>query len=195
MPASAIRLSALDDSFLTVESPTAHMHVGWASFFEPPAGRPRPSFEELRRHVRARLSRAPRYRQKISPAPLELDAPSWVDDPDFDIDRHVTRTDSADLDEVVADCMSEQLDRDRPLWEMRVADNLPDGRIGVVGKAHHCMVDGVAAVELASLLLDPTEEAPEEDDDDWRPPAGARHRVPADRDRRRAGARAARPRA
>jgi diacylglycerol O-acyltransferase / wax synthase len=169
VPGTATRLSPLDDSFLAVESPTAHMHVGWAAIYEPPAGRPRPGFEELRGHVGARLSRAPRYRQKISPAPLELDAPSWIDDPHFNLAQHVTRAGSGDLDEVVAACMSEQLDRDRPLWEIRIADRLDDGRIGVVGKAHHCMVDGVAAVELASLLLDPTPDASDVDDDGWRP--------------------------
>lgn len=168
MPASPIPLSALDDSFLTLESPTAHMHVGWAAVFEPPTGRPRPGFEDLRAHIGARLSRAPRYRQRLSSAPLELDAPCWVDDRDFDLSRHVTPAASPDLDEVVASCMSEQLDRERPLWEIRVADRLSDGRIGVVGKAHHCMVDGVAAVELASLLLDSTPDARAEADE-WRP--------------------------
>ena len=169
MPATAIRLSPLDDSFLAVESPTAHMHVGWASVFEPPSADERPSFAELRRHIGCRLSRAPRFRQRLSPAPLGLDSPSWIDDQAFDLGRHVRRARSADLDEVVADCMSQQLDRDRPLWEIRVADRLADGRIGVVGKAHHCMVDGIAAVELASVLLDPTSGAPEETGDDWRP--------------------------
>ena len=169
MPASATRLSALDDSFLAVESPTAHMHVGWASLFEPPAERPRPSFEELRDHIGARLSRAPRFRQKISHAPLGLDSPSWIDDPEFDIARHVRSIDSGDLDEIVAGCMSEPLDHERPLWEFCIADELSDGRIGVVGKAHHCMVDGIAAVELASVLLDPTPEPPAADGEGWRP--------------------------
>ena len=136
MHASANRLSALDDSFLTVESPTAHMHVGWAAVFEPPAGRSRPRFEDLRAHIGARLSRAPRYRQKLCSAPLELGAPCWIDDREFDLARHVTRASSDDLDDVVATCMSEQLDRARPLWEVRIADRLADGRIGVVGKAH-----------------------------------------------------------
>lgn len=169
MPASVNRLSALDDSFLTVESPTAHMHVGWAAVFEPPADQSRPRFEDLRAHIGARLSRAPRYRQKLCPAPLELGAPCWMDDSEFDLARHVTRAASDDLDHVVATCMSEQLDRRRPLWEVRIADRLADGRIGVVGKAHHCMVDGVAAVELASLLLDPVPDAPAEAEDGWRP--------------------------
>ena len=106
-----------------------------------------------------RLGRAPRYRQKISPAPLDIEAPSWIDDPDFDISRHVRRGGSEDLDQAVEHCMSRQLSRDRPLWEVRIAERLDDGRIAVIGKAHHCMVDGIAAVELASLLLDPTADA------------------------------------
>lgn len=166
---STTRLSPLDDSFLATESATAHMHVGWAAVFEPPEGRPRPSFEELRRHIEGRLHRAPRYRQKLSPAPLDLDAPSWVDDEGFEPGRHLTRSPSGDLDQIIAECMSRQLDRGRPLWEIRIAERLDGGRIGLVGKVHHCMVDGVAAVELGLLLLDPTPEPPEEGDDRWRP--------------------------
>src|SRR5215218_5112851 len=171
MGATAARLSPLDDSFLAVESPTAHMHVGWAAVFERPSSGRGPSFEELRAHIGSRLARMPRCRQKLSSTPLDLDAPCWVDDPDFDLSRHIVRASSSDFDEVVADCMSEQLDRERPLWELLIADRLEDGRIGVVGKVHHCMVDGIAAVELASLLLDPTPEAPAERGDEWNPPA------------------------
>jgi len=179
--ATATRLSPLDDSFMGLEGPTAHMHVGWTALFEPPADGRRPSFEELRHHIDLRLGRAPRYRQKISPAPLEIDAPSWIDDPDFDISRHVRRAASKDLDQAVEDCMSRQLSRDHPLWEVRIAEELSDGRIAVIGKAHHCMVDGIAAVELASLLLDPTADAGAGAEDDWRPAAapGAAARVVA----------------
>jgi diacylglycerol O-acyltransferase len=166
---TAVRLSPLDDSFLAVETPSAHMHVGWAAVFEPPREGRRPTFYELRRHIESHLPRAPRYRQKISGAPLGLDAPSWVDDESFDVGRHVTRAKSDDLDQVVDECMSRQLDRDRPLWEICVADELADGSMAVVGKAHHCMVDGIAAVELSSLLLDPTPEPPRELGDGWRP--------------------------
>ncbi len=168
---TATRLSPLDDSFLGLEEPTVHMHVGWTALFDPPADRPRPSFEELRRHIGMRLNRAPRYRQKISPAPLDIDAPSWIDDPYFDISNHVRRATSEDLDQAIEQCMSRQLPRQRPLWEIRVAERLGDGRIAVIGKAHHCMVDGVAAVELASLLLDPTADASVEEADGWRPDA------------------------
>jgi diacylglycerol O-acyltransferase / wax synthase len=165
------RLSGLDASFLDVEGPTAHMHVGWASTFSPPDDGPRPSFEELRDHIAGRLGRAPRYRQKLAPVPFDVDEPVWVDDEDFDPARHILRARSAALDDVVEEVMSHPLERDRPLWEMWIAERLEDGRVGMVGKAHHCMVDGIAAVELTSVLLDPSPEPEEPGPDGWRPQA------------------------
>jgi len=163
------RLSALDDSFLAVENASAHMHVGWAATFQPPEGRPAPGFDELRDHIASRLPRAPRYRQRIAPVPFGLNAPIWVDDERFDVSRHVLASSATSFPDLVDSCMSTQLRRDRPLWQICVAERLDDGRIGVVGKAHHCMVDGIAAVELASLLLDPTPRPPPEESDGWRP--------------------------
>src|SRR5215207_4960312 len=133
------RLSALDDSFLAVESPSAHMHVGWAATFRPPGRGEPPRFAELRDHIEGRLCRAPRYRQRLAQVPLGLNAPIWVDDESFDINRHVVASSARRLADLVDGCMSQQLDRDRPLWQIYISDRLDDGRIGVVGKAHHCM--------------------------------------------------------
>lgn len=163
------RLSPLDASFLALESRTAHMHVGWAASFDPPARGERPSFEQLRDHIGSRLSRAPRYRQRLKGDPLGIIPPYWVDDEGFDLDRHVVLARSPSLGRVVAECMSEQLPRDRPLWQICIAPQLDDGRIGVVGKAHHSMVDGIAAVELVSLLLDPEADASPAGADEWWP--------------------------
>lgn len=171
------RLSALDDSFLAVENASAHMHVGWAATFRPPEDGEAPRFEELRDHIASRLCRAPRYRQRIAPVPFGLNAPIWVDDQRFDVRRHVLASSATRFPELVDSCMSTQLRRDRPLWQMCIAERFEDGRIGVVGKAHHCMVDGIAAVELASLLLDPTPDPPPAESDGWlprRPPGAAR---------------------
>jgi diacylglycerol O-acyltransferase / wax synthase len=162
------RLSALDDSFLAVESANAHMHVGWAATFRPPEHGRAPRFAELRDHIHSRLSRAPRYRQRIARVPLGLNAPIGIDDRSFDVNRHVVASSERQLGDLVDACISQQLPRDRPLWQICIADQLEDGRIGVVGKAHHCMVDGIAAVELGSLLLDPTPEPPREESDGWR---------------------------
>ena len=148
------RLTALDASFLQVESPKAHMHVGWAATFAPPPGGAAPTFSELRDHVAARLHRAPRYRQRLAPTPLGLREPAWIDDPGFELDRHLLHARSDDLARIVETVLSVPLDRDRPLWEIWYVDGLSGGRVGMVGKAHHCMVDGIAAVELATMLLD-----------------------------------------
>jgi len=174
---SSTRLTPLDASFLEVESPTAHMHVGWAAAFDPPPDRRSPCFTELRDHIDGRMCRAPRYRQKLAEVPLGFSEPVWVDDLDFDIARHVHRARSGNLREITDAAMSTPLRRDRPLWEIWIADRLDDGRTGVVGKAHHCMVDGIAAVELASLLLDPSPEPPQPEPDGWQasgPPSGRR---------------------
>jgi len=183
----AERLSPLDASFLDVEGPSAHMHVGWAAEFLPPAERPRPTYSELRPHIESRLGRAPRYRQRLESVPLALDDPVWVDDPAFDADRHVHRAPHRDLMSLADAVFSEPLDLDRSPWEVWIADQTGEGRLGIVGKVHHCMVDGLAAWDLAGLLLDPTPEPPAPELDRWQPRAappalamlasGLRHRA------------------
>src|SRR5947199_3935069 len=163
------RLSTLDASFLEVESPSAHMHVGWASLFRPPLDSGRPTFGEVRDHIAGRMARAPRYRQRLAPVPFDVSNPVWVDDEEFNVDRHVHHTLAGGISEVTDGVMSVPLDRERPLWEMWVADRLQDGRIGVVGKAHHAMIDGLAAVQMASLVLDVTPEPAPVEGDTWRP--------------------------
>ncbi len=161
------RLSALDASFLSVETPTAHMHAGWVAVFSPDAHGRLPSFSELRDHIERRQARAPRYRQKLASVPLGLHAPEWADDRAFSVDRHVYWAPGS-LHELVEEVMSVPLRRDRPLWEMWICESPEERQFAIVGKTHHCMVDGLAAVELASLLLDPTPEPAACELDGWR---------------------------
>jgi diacylglycerol O-acyltransferase len=164
------RLSALDASFLSVETPTAHMHVGWVAEFAASAEQVVPSFRELRDHIERRISRAPRYRQKLAAVPLGVNAPEWIDDPAFSIDRHVYWANGS-LDDLADEVMSIPLRRDRPLWEIWIYQNEADREFALVGKAHHCMIDGMAALELASLILDPTSTPIEPTPERWK--AGA----------------------
>lgn len=163
---SGLRLSALDASFLAVETPTAHMHVGWVATFSGPPGEQLPEFAAIRAHIERRLARAPRYRQMLAPVPLGVHPPEWVDDQDFSVDRHVYWA-PGPLDEVVEEVMSTPLRRDRPLWEMWICENAAQRELALVGKAHHCMVDGVAAVELGSLLLDSEPRPAGEEGEHW----------------------------
>jgi WS/DGAT/MGAT family acyltransferase len=149
-------LSAQDASFLHVEDEVSHMHIGSAGIFEGPA----PARDELCGAVEAKLHLVPRYRQKVRYPPLHVGPPVWIDDTHFNLDYHVRRTALAspggeeELRALVGRVMSQQLDRTKPLWEMWVAEGLGGGRWALVSKTHHCMVDGVAATDLLSVLLD-----------------------------------------
>ncbi len=164
-----MRLSALDAAFLALESAEAPMHVGWAAVFSPPVDGGLPQFEAVRAHVEGRLGRAPRYRQRLAEVPLGVSDPVWVDDESVDIAAHVRCAPSVDFDALVDEVLSTSLQRDRPLWELWIADGLEGGRLGVVGKAHHCLVDGLGAVELMALLLDLTPERETSDPVPWVP--------------------------
>ncbi|HVF77648.1 MAG TPA: wax ester/triacylglycerol synthase family O-acyltransferase [Solirubrobacteraceae bacterium] len=155
------RLSAIDASFLQLESGSAHMHVAWSSFLAPPDGAARPGVEALRTRVRARLAWVPRCRQRLLSAPFGLGEPRWVDDAHFDLARHVVQL--GDPDEAISyerfaairdTLLSTPLDRDRPLWQIALIPRLSDGRAAVVGRVHHAMADGAAALQVAMLMLD-----------------------------------------
>jgi WS/DGAT/MGAT family acyltransferase len=171
------RLSPLDRSFLHVESPTAHMHVAARARFVPDPAAPAVTLERLRDLVRSRLHASPRFRQRLAFPPGGMSAPVWVDDPTFDLDRHVvgmsaeeeplSRARFAALSDAV---LSEPLDRAHPLWRIHVAPWLEDGTVGLVLKAHHAMVDGLGALALGLLLLDVRPDAPEPDEPpEWTP--------------------------
>ena len=179
------RLTSLDGSFLRVETESAHMHVAWSGLFEPPRdGLPRPSVEALRAKIRTRLGRVPRFRQRLAYPPLRLAEPCWIDDPEFDVARHVTPLGDPDVamplerfTQSTDAVLSEPLDRSRPLWHVYLVPRLEDGRVGLVFKMHHALVDGKSAVELALLLFDLEPDAVLEPDPDWqpeRPPSAAR---------------------
>jgi WS/DGAT/MGAT family acyltransferase len=166
-------LSPLDAAFLSLEAPHAPMHVGWAAKFAPRADGSRPSFEDVRAHIAGRLGRAPRYRQRLADVPLGLGDPVWVDDPQFAIADHVLRAGHGDFQLLADEVLSTPLEHGRPLWELWIAEQLDDGHFGVVGKAHHCLVDGLAAVELMALLLDPEPEPDPGEGPQWVPEVGA----------------------
>ncbi len=154
------RLSALDTAFLELETPTQHMHVGGVFLFRPERDSDF-TFEHFQRLVRSRLHLVPRYRQKLAFPPLGMTHPMWVDDPNFDIAYHVRhaalpRPGGRDqLLEYAGRILSRQLDRQRPLWELYVVEGLEDGDIAIIGKNHHAMIDGMAGVDIVTMLLDP----------------------------------------
>lgn len=170
------RLTPLDASFLYLESATTPMHVGSVMVFAGPAGAsPGVDHARLTRHVQARIAFVPRYRQRLRGVPGRLANPVWVDDERFDISYHVRRSalprpgTREQLAELVARLQARPLDRSRPLWELTLVEGLEDDRFAVVTKVHQALVDGVHAVDLGQVVLDPSADPYDPPAPLWRP--------------------------
>lgn len=157
------QLSPSDMSSLLAERGPIHVHVGGTAIFD---GDP-PPFEELLAHVETRLELIPRFRRRVRYLPGKVMRAEWEDDPDFDLRRHVRHVavpapaDDAGLRELVGRIMSEPLDGSRPLWQLYLIERCgAGGRRGfaAVSKTHHALVDGVSAVDVGAIILDPDPE-------------------------------------
>ena len=150
------RMSPQDAMFLHVEDANNPMHIGGVSVFDGPP----PAYGDLVRTIAAKLPLVPRYRQKVRFVPLGLGRPVWVDDPHFQILYHVRHTavprpgGKDQLRNLAGRIFGQMLDRTKPLWEIWLVEGLESGRWAMISKVHHCMVDGVSATDLLSVLLD-----------------------------------------
>ncbi len=148
-------MSPIDSSFLHVENDVTPMHIGAVSVFEGPP----PPFEDVRAMVAGKLPLVPRYRQKVRFVPLAAGSPTWIDDPHFSLGYHLRHSavpapgDEDQLRQMASRVFSQHLDRNKPLWEMWMIEGLEDGRWAFLSKVHHCMVDGVAATDLMSVMF------------------------------------------
>ena len=156
---TAEALSAADRGSLQAERGPVNMAVAGTLVFE---GGPGTDYDAVAERIAARLHLVPRYRQRLQdPAFGMLANPVWIDDPEFDLHWHLRRAtvgSRAELGEYSAREMSRRLDRTRPLWELHVVHGLEDGHAALVAKMHHALVDGLAAVGIGMVLLDPTPE-------------------------------------
>ena len=170
-PAHKDRLTAVDASFLAQEGRSSHMHVGSVLLFEGPP----PSYEEVLEGIESRLHLVPRYRQKLAFPRLQAGRPVWVDDPTFNLEYHVRHTalpQPGELDQLrllAGRIYSQRLDRSKPLWETWLVQGLADGRFALITKTHHSMIDGIAGVDLASVLFDTTPVPREVEPEPWTP--------------------------
>ena len=155
------RLSALDGSFLRLDTHQSPMHVGWSAVFAAPGDRPRPTVQALRERAARRLHEVPWSRWRLAGAPLGLSEPRWIEDAGFDLDAHVVQLTGAgdpvtgeSFETLRSAVLSAPLDRSRPLWQVFLVPRLEDGRVGMIGKIHHALVDGMAALRIARLFVD-----------------------------------------
>lgn len=171
------RLTALDAAFLHIEREGLPVHIGSAATFEAEPlldERGQLRLDELRAQVEARLDALPRLRRTVLWPSTGLARPCWVDDPDFDVADHVDVVDlpGGDLDALrrhAEELFAEVLPGDRPLWHLRFVTGLTGGRIGLIERVHHALVDGVSGVDVATVLLDLTPEPTDLSPTGWVP--------------------------
>jgi diacylglycerol O-acyltransferase / wax synthase len=156
------RLTPVDASFLHQEGAVSHMHIGGLTVVEGPP----PSMDEFLEQIRRRLHVVPRYRHKLAHTALDSGRPVWIDDPDFSLEYHVRHTalpapgSWGQLQDLTARIFSQQLDRSKPLWEMWLIEGLEENRFALITKTHHSLIDGIAGVDLATVLFDLSPDPP-----------------------------------
>jgi WS/DGAT/MGAT family acyltransferase len=149
------------------------MHVGALVTLEGPP----PAMDDFLDSLRDRLHLVPRYRQKLAFPPAASGRPVWIDDPDFNLDYHVRHTalpspgSEEQLRNLVSRIFSQQLDRSKPLWELWLIEGLGDGNWALITKTHHSLIDGIAGVDIGTVLFDVTPVPREVDHPDraWQP--------------------------
>ena len=158
----AKKLSSMDASFLYLETPEMPMHVGSMAIFRLPENYNGSFFEDFKAMIASRLHVAPILKARLEKAPLDIDHPSWVEDDQFDIDRHIFRGslpapyDRATLERIVGWMHAKLLNRARPLWEFYVFEGMKDNEIGLYSKMHHACIDGGAGAALTNMIYDVT---------------------------------------
>jgi WS/DGAT/MGAT family acyltransferase len=156
------KLSSMDASFLYLETPEMPMHVGSMAIFRLPENYAGDFFEDFKAMIVSRLHVAPILKARLEKTPLDIDHPSWVEDDQFDIDRHIFRGslpaphDRATLERIVGWMHAKLLNRARPLWEFYVFEGMKDNEIGLYSKMHHACIDGGAGAALTSMIYDVT---------------------------------------
>jgi diacylglycerol O-acyltransferase / wax synthase len=171
---SSQELSPADRSSLAAERGAINMAVGGMLVFD---SKPALTRAMVAERIGERIHLVPRLRHRLEEPPLGLANPVWTDDTAFDLDWHVRQLSlpapggDPELGALVGREFSHRLDRSRPLWEATLIEGMEGGRQGLLFKVHHALVDGMAAIGMAALVLDPSEEALEipPPDHEWSP--------------------------
>jgi len=151
------RLSGVDAAFLYLERKEIPLHIAGVCIFEKAL-----PFGELVKAIDSKLHLIPRYRQIAVDSPFHLGYPTWEDDPNFDICRHIFKArveapgGQAELEALASRIVTGLMDRSKPLWDIHVVEGLRDGQGALIVRVHHALADGIAGISLMKIMLDPT---------------------------------------
>ncbi len=160
------QLSAVDTSFLSIETATTFGHVASLTLYDGATFSPGTAYPSIRNHIADRLPLLEPFRRRLVEVPFGLDLPYWIRDPDFDLDFHVRHIavpppgDSEQLAELTARIIARPLDRGKPLWELYIIEGLESGDVAMLFKMHHATIDGKSGMELWQTLLTTDRDAP-----------------------------------
>jgi diacylglycerol O-acyltransferase / wax synthase len=157
------RASPTDRAFLAMDTGEVPEQFGVILLLDPADGF---DLERARRLVAERVLAVPRLRQRLVQAPFGCGGPVWVDDPRFDIARHVravTCPGPGD-EQALLDCslsvVMTPLRRAAPLWSAVFITGLADGGLALVVVLHHVLSDGVGGLAILASLVDGPASAP-----------------------------------
>ena len=150
------RTEPVDAIWLSMDRASNRMVIVTLMFLASP-----PDWDEVVRLFRKQvLDRYPVFSQRPLAARWGVGLPEWEDDPDFDLDRHISRLtlpepgDDHALQAHVEEFLHLPLNPHHPLWEVQLIDGHGDGAV-LFGRVHHAMADGIS---LARVLLSLTDE-------------------------------------
>lgn len=158
------QMSGQDAAFLYAETPNWHMHVSGLIIIDPSTHPDGWSFDRFLEVLASRIPEVPQLRYKLVDVPFGLDRPGWIEDDSLDLGYHVRRIglpqpgDRRELGDLAGRLVSYKLNRQKPLWEAWIIEGLEDGKVALLQKMHHSLIDGMSGAGLAEVLLDVTPE-------------------------------------
>lgn len=153
------RLSIMDQLFYKTELgglPT--MYMAGAMIVDPSTSPYPLDAETLAGHLAARMEKIPILRQKLIQDTLKMGSLRLVDDPEFDVNNHVTCSTLPspggyrELTHYLGALSQRRLDLSKPLWRFEIIDGLEGGNIGIAMQLHHSIFDGTGAAKTLNSI-------------------------------------------
>jgi WS/DGAT/MGAT family acyltransferase len=150
--------SPVDVAWLRMDEPANLMHIHGVLALQGAVSR-----DAAAARIGERLGRIPRFRQRVA---LDGGTYVWVDDPSFDLARHVVEErlpgpgGDRELAAAIAAQTGRSFDRRHPLWEFRIFQGYRGTDTVVLARIHHSIGDGVALMLVLLALTDLSESGP-----------------------------------
>jgi diacylglycerol O-acyltransferase len=148
------RMSKVDTAWLRMDSPSNLMMIVGVWIIKPGV-----RYQAVCQRIEERLLKYPRFGQRVA---QDATGASWVQVPDFDIERHVVREElprtakgceQQALQDRLAELAVQPLDMQHPLWQFHLVEHYLGGSALMV-RIHHCIADGIALIAVTQSLVD-----------------------------------------